>query len=85
MLMIQIIIIRFIVSSLVPRNDKLRKKSQDVNYILQQECNRRNIGYINHDNINVNRYLNGSKLHLNEAATGIKTPPPLMVFVIVFM
>ena len=60
-----------IVSSLVPRNDKLRKKSQDVNYILQQECNRRNIGYINHDNINVNRHLNGSKLHLNEAGTGI--------------
>ena len=60
-----------IVSSLVPRNDKLRKKSQDVNYILQQECNRRNIGYINHDNINVNRHLNGSKLDLNEAGTGI--------------
>ena len=55
----------------MPRNDKLRKKSQDVNYILQQERNRRNVGYINHDNIKVNRHLNGSKLHLNEAGTGI--------------
>ena len=59
------------VSSITPRYDKLNQKAQDVNGYLEKECNARNIGFINHNNINITRHLNESKLHLNEMGTGI--------------
>ena len=59
------------VSSITPRNDTLRQKAQVVNTLLQSECNDRNIGFINNNNINITKHLNGSRLHLNQLGTGI--------------
>ena len=62
---------RVIVSSITPRSDHLQQKAQDVNKILESECNARNLGFIRHNNISTARHLNGSKLHLNEYGIGI--------------
>ena len=54
-----------IVSELTPRNGQLNKKAKEVNEFLTQECNKRKIGIIKHDNRNARRHCNMSGLHLN--------------------
>ena len=54
-----------IISELTPRNDQLNKKPKELNEVLTQECNKKNIGVIKHDNMNARRHCNMSELHLN--------------------
>jgi len=58
-----------IVSSLVQRNDGLNDKIKETNQTLQKLCNDRNIGYIDNNNIDPQRHLNKSKLHLNRTGS----------------
>jgi len=57
------------ISSLVSRGDKWNAKAIEVNGILKQECEKLNITFIEHKNIDPNKHLNGSKLHLNWKGT----------------
>ena len=54
------------ISLIVPRNDNLNNKANEVNNRLINMCQERNISFINHkDTINPERHLNESHLHLN--------------------
>ena len=54
------------VSLIVPRNDNLNNKANEVNSRLMNMCKQRNINIINHsDNIDPTKHLNESNLHLN--------------------
>ena len=58
------------VSLIVPRNDNLNNKVNEVNNRLINMCEQRNIKIINHsDTIDRSRYLNESHLHLNRYGT----------------
>jgi len=59
-----------IVSGLTPRNDKLREKAAELNILLKSETNSRNIGFVDHSNID-HRHLNRSNLHLNREGSTI--------------
>lgn len=54
-----------LVSGVCQRGDHLNEKVNEVNQHLYRMCNARNIGFVNHDNIDPQRHLNGSKVHLN--------------------
>lgn len=54
-----------IVSGLIARNDELNTKSQQVNVILFDKCNERNLFYIDNTNIIARKHLNSSGVHLN--------------------
>ena len=56
------------ISAITCRDDELRHKARQVNNILRVSCKERNIGFIEHDNIQP-KHLNGSKLHLNKLGT----------------
>ena len=62
-----------VVSSLIPRNDRFKTKVKEVNNCLKKFCSQRNIGYIEHDNIDPNAHLNRSKLHPNKKGTSLIT------------
>lgn len=51
--------------TILPRGDKMNKKAEEVNNVLEKVCNQRQIGLINHSNINTTSRINRSKLHLN--------------------
>ena len=53
-----------VISELTPRNDQLNKKTKEVNEVLRQECNKRNIDVIKYDNINARKHCNMSGVHL---------------------
>ena len=55
------------VSSLIGRSDdqNLHRKAMEVNKVLEEECNRYNLYFINNDNIDTKEHLNGGGLHLN--------------------
>ena len=58
------------VSLIVPRNDNLNNKVNEVNNRLINMCEQRNIKIINHsDTIDRSRHLNESHLHLNRYGT----------------
>ena len=58
------------VSLIVPRNDNLNNKINEVNNRLINMCEQRNIKIINHsDTIDRSRHLNESHLHLNRYGT----------------
>ena len=59
-----------IVSSLLSRKDKHHNKAMAVNNCLKELCNSRNMGYIDHSNINTS-HLNKSKIHLTISGTTI--------------
>ena len=59
------------VSTIIPRNDRHNDKAMDVNKILLDLCNERNIGMITHKNIDKKAHLNRSRLHLNSKGTKI--------------
>ena len=60
-----------IVSSIVPRDDENKKKSDEVNIILKELCNANNVGMISHRNINPKRHLNRRRLHLNDPGVSL--------------
>ena len=60
-----------IVSNIVPPDVQNKKKADEVNIILEELCNANNVGMISHRNINPKRYLNRSRLHLNDAGLSL--------------
>ena len=58
------------ISLIVPRADNLNNKANEVNNRLINMCKERNINFVNHkDDIEPERHLNESKLHLNRYGT----------------
>ena len=53
------------ISGIFPRSDKLNEKASKVNSILRQECNVRNICFIDNKYISPRFDCNRSDLHLN--------------------
>ena len=58
-----------VISGIIPRNDSFNNKANQVNSLLQNECNSRNMPYISHESINPRRNLNRDRLHLNVSGT----------------
>ena len=56
---------RVIVSSIVPRKDRLNKKAKEVNIKLREKCEANGLTTIAHNNINPSRHTNAKGLHLN--------------------
>ena len=52
-------------SSIIPRNDKLNEKGAEVNNILKSLCSTHNFHFIDNSNISKLNHLNKSVLHLN--------------------
>ena len=60
-----------IISQIVPRGDKFNEKAKLVNNKLNEECKKRNISLISHNNIKPKIHLNSSKLHPNIRGVGL--------------
>ena len=58
-----------VISGIVRRGDALNEKAMKVNEILEELCNKCNIGFIDNGNIDPETHLNKSKLHLNVNGT----------------
>ena len=58
-----------IVSGLVPRGDFLNGKATEVNKVLKQLCQSKNLKFIDNSNIDPSFHLNRSRLHLNDYGT----------------
>ena len=61
------------VSGLIVRSDdeNLNQKLLQVNKVLDEECKRYDLCFINHDNISATQHLNGGGLHLNYQGTSL--------------
>ena len=57
--------IHVIVSGLIARGDNLEDKRLKTNFVLRDMCNEENLTFIDHENIQAERHLNRSRLHLN--------------------
>ena len=57
------------ISGILPRNDQLNVKGQQVNDLLQIKCSRYALVFIKHSNIVKNKHLNNSGFHLNYTGT----------------
>ena len=55
-----------LVSSIVPRKDRLYKKGKEVNIILEKRCNEMNLLFISNGNIRTRYHCNYDGLHLND-------------------
>ena len=64
---------RVIVSGLTRRNDQCGEKVDPLNDLLKSGANSRNIGFIDHSNIDYRYHLNRSNLHLNRKGSLILT------------
>ena len=53
------------VSGLITRGDILEQKRQRTNFVLLDKCFEESITYIDHPNIEAEKHLNRSRLHLN--------------------
>ena len=60
-----------LVSSMTVRNDQDRKKVAEVNVVLKELYNQKNLHFINHDKKTTVKHLNRSKLHQNKKGTSI--------------
>ena len=58
-----------VISGIVPRGDDLNENVVKVNEFLEIACNDCNIGFIDNSNIDNQRHLNNSRLHLNVHGT----------------
>ena len=54
-----------VISSIVPRKDRLNNKAKEVNLHLKEKCEANNLSLIEHHNINPYRHINAKGLHLN--------------------
>jgi len=63
---------RVCVSSLTPQNDRFKARISEINSIIKVISDR-NIGFIDHDNINPLEHLNRSRLHLNKKGSELLT------------
>ena len=61
------------VSGIVPRNDdaSLHEKGERVNELTREMCHSKGLGYVDNSNIDPNKHLNGSGVHLNYHGTSI--------------
>ena len=57
------------VSGLTARSDDMSEKISQVNQTLLKECENYNLHFINNGNIEAEKHLNGSGLHLNFQGT----------------
>ena len=53
------------ISGLVARGDGLEARRSKVNHVLHDLCNENEIEFIEHRNIDPEKHLNNSKIHLN--------------------
>ncbi len=53
------------ISGLIPRGDGLEAKRSKVNHVLHDLCNENEIEFMEHLNIDPEKHLNNSKIHLN--------------------
>ena len=60
-----------VISGIVKRKKILQKEINEVNGILKDNCNKRNIGFIAHDNINPIYHCNKRGLHLKKNGSSI--------------
>ena len=54
-----------VISSIVPRKDRLNNKAKEVNLHLKEKCEANNLSLIEHHNINPYRHINAKGIHLN--------------------
>ena len=54
-----------VISNIVPRGDSRKEKVEAVSKLLVDNCERKEVPLIDHENINTKRHLNKSRLHLN--------------------
>ena len=54
-----------VISSIVPRKDRLNNKAKEVNLHFKEKCEANNLSLIEHHNINPYRHINAKGLHLN--------------------
>ena len=59
------------ISGIVPRNDNLNDCAIKVNKILRQSCSKRNIGFVDNENINSRYNCDRCKLHLNKRGNNL--------------
>ena len=52
-----------LVSSIVPRKDRLDKSGKEVNIILEKKCNEMNLAFVSHGNISTRYHCNYDGLH----------------------
>ena len=62
---------KIIISSIVCRDDSFKEKVDEVNAHPEEICAEKDIAIITHSNINPNRYLNKSRLYLNDAGISV--------------
>ena len=59
------------ISGIVPRNDNLNDDAIKENKILREACSKKNIGFIDNENINPRYNCNRNKLQLNKRGTNL--------------
>ena len=59
------------ISGVIPRRDKLNDKGKEVNRLLSTWCFQNNFNFIDHSNIDIQKHLNYSGIHLNFNGTDI--------------
>ena len=60
-----------IISGIIPERDKWNEKAKAVNVKVRNDYLNLNIGFIDHNNVNVERDLNKGGLHLYRGCTDI--------------
>ena len=60
-----------VISNIVPRGDKYKEKGEILSEVINEVCHKENIPVINHNNINLKRHLNRSKLHFNNCNNSV--------------
>ena len=60
-----------LVSGLIARGDELEGKRQKTNFVLSDMCFESSITFVDHPNIQANKHLNRSHLHLNRLGDNI--------------
>lgn len=73
--------ITVIISGIIKRGDILKEKVGEVNKLLLELCQLHNIIFIDNENIDPQKHLNGSRLHLNRKGTSLLCKNFLRVFV----
>ena len=60
-----------VISDIVTREDGYKTKADEVNKILEEICDKKSMPLIRNNNINSNRHLNRSRLHLNDTGVSV--------------
>ena len=60
-----------VISDIVTREDGYKTTADEVNKILEEICDKKSMPLIRNNNINSNRHLNRSRLHLNDTGVSV--------------